>query len=152
MEWQILKEKIYYFDGAWLDIYVQNTTQEDWSKWVAYVNDNYKLSFYNGQTETHEPKISFSTVTDYWSGKTDLCNDVTIELDKIIVKCYFFDDLEIENDIDTGDIKSIDDHYKLLSYLTDISKLLSKTVIVTPENTPEIILISAISNEIKINA
>jgi hypothetical protein len=48
--------------------------------------------------------------------------------------CHFFDDTEIENDIDPRDFESPIDHDRVVSYLKDISILLNKEVFVTDEN------------------
>ncbi len=43
MDFQKLKDKIYYSDGSLRDIYVHNTTKEDWQIWADFVNKNYNL-------------------------------------------------------------------------------------------------------------
>jgi len=83
MDWQILKDKIYYLDGSWRDIYVHNTTTED--------------------------------------------------------------------DIAPNEINSLADHNKLMDYMTRLSKVLNKTVVLTPENQSDFVLISVYKDEIKIN-
>lgn len=153
MDWKSLKEKIYYLDGSLRDIYVKDTTRNDWEKWIDLVNNNYNVEFYNGQTEKKENRIDKNIVFDYWERKTDILNTATIKLDTIIIKCYFFIEEEIENDIAPTEINSIDDHNKLLSYLKDISKTLDKKVMLTPEsyseNEPKLITIER--DEVNIN-
>ena len=154
MEWEILKKKIYYFDGAWLDIYVLNASQEDWEKWAEYVNDKYEISFYNYQTDSYESKIAIPVITDYWNFRndsSDMAADAIIKLGTIDIKCHFFDDTQIENDFDPGDVQCIADHEKLIDYMLNISKLLGKTVIMAPENTPSYTHISVEKGEVKMN-
>ena len=151
MKWETLKEKIYYWDGAWLDIYVLNASREDWKKWTEYVNDKFQLSFYHGENRSEEGKISFQAISDLWEGKTEFTNDATIKLDTMSIKCNFFDDTEIENFFDPGDLESIEDHNTLMTYMTDISKLIGKPVIMTPENRRETIFVSVDNSEVKIN-
>jgi hypothetical protein len=134
MDWKSLKEKIYYLDGSLRDIYVKDTTRNDWEKWIDLVNNNYSVEFYNGQTEKRENRIDKNIVFDYWERKTDILGNATIKLDTIIIKCYFFIEQQIENDIAPAEINSIDDHNKLLSYLKDVSKVLDKKVFLTPES------------------
>ena len=74
-----------------------------------------------------------------------------LQLDTIPVKCYFFDEHEIENDIDPGDIQSFDDHITLMNYMTDMSKSLGKPVIMTAESTPAEILITVDKDDVKLN-
>jgi hypothetical protein len=150
MEWETLKEKIYYWDGSWLDIYVQNANQDDWKKWLDFVNDKYQVSFYNGKTGRKENKISFTTVKDHWDGNSELMNDAIIKLGAINVKCHFFVCTEIEMDFDPGEVKGIEEHNALLEYMIEVSKLLGKKIILTPENSPDLVHISVEKGEVRI--
>ena len=151
MNWQILKDKIYYWDGSWRDIYVHNTTREDWQIWADFVNKNYKTSFHIYATEVREEKVDLTKIFEYWSGTQENLSTATVYIDNIQVNAHFFTDEEIENDITPAEIKSIDDHNKLMNYMTNISKALNKTVVLTPENQADIVLISVDKDEIKIN-
>jgi hypothetical protein len=150
-DWHKIKEQVYYWDGSWRDIYVLGTTQDDWSKWIDLINGKYSVAFYNGQTEQSETFINKNVVFDYFNGKTDLLNNATITLGNIMVKCYFFTDQEIENDIDPREVDTIEDHHRLMSYLIDISKALNKTVVLTAENEQETIYISVDGDNVTLN-
>jgi len=150
MDWNILKNEIYFLDGSWRDIYVQNTKSEDWKKWIDLVNERYKLNWYNGKTSQSETKIKFDVIKEYWEGNDDFCSTANIFLDKIQVNAHFFDDSEIENDIDPREFKSLDDHNKLIDYLKSVSIACEKEVIVTLENSPEYILMKINRNEVEI--
>jgi len=153
MTWEILRKKIYYIDGSLRDIYVKDTSMEDWEKWIDLVNTGYKVKFYNGLSGEIESQIDKSMVFDYWNGKTDLLSNVTIHLKDILVKCYFFGGDEIENDITPSEINSIEDHNRLVDYLKDVSACLGKEVMLTPENYSECDkkLIIVNENEIKLD-
>ena len=142
MNWQQLKDKIYYLDGSLRDIYVPVTTRHDWIIWANYVNSKYKTSFYTYETEITEEKINIHQVFEIWDGRQDNSSEASIFIDNILIKCYFFADLEIENDITPIEINSNDDHRKLIEYMSGISNVLNKRVILTPENSPEIELVS----------
>src|SRR6188768_547113 len=114
MDWDILKEEIYYSDGSCRDIYVNDTTPDDWKKWTRFVNENYKVEFYNGQTQQTENKIDFNLILDFWEHKTEFVNCSTINLENIKVNCHFFNTHEIENDIDPGMVETINDHDKII--------------------------------------
>jgi hypothetical protein len=76
----------------------------------------------------------------------------TIRLDSIHINCYFFHDSEIENDIDPSEIKSQEDHDKLIDYLNYISASLGKEVLVTGENTKNSVLIRVKRDEFILNS
>ena len=101
--------------------------------------------------QTDERKIDFEVIKGYFNGEHKLCSSASIFIDKIQINNHFFIDTEIENDISPKEIKSIDDHNKLIRYMTELSKVLDKKVILTPENEVETILISVNKDEITIN-
>lgn len=141
MDWTELKQKIYYCDGSLRDIYILQTSNEDDKKWTDYVNKNYLIQWFNGIKQTNENIIDFEVVKGYLNGKHDLCSSASIFIDKIQTNNHFFSDKEIENDIDPRDINNIQDHEKIIKYMSELSNLLDKTVILTPESEQETILI-----------
>ncbi|ARS42457.1 hypothetical protein CA265_23485 [Sphingobacteriaceae bacterium GW460-11-11-14-LB5] len=47
MNWELLRKKIYYIDGSLRDVYIKDTSMEDWEKWIDLVNTKYEVKFYN---------------------------------------------------------------------------------------------------------
>ena len=133
-EWEFLKNNVYYADGSLRDIYVRNTTKEDWILWAEVVNKNYKTSYFSGETGLTTDKIDIYDVFEYWDGVRDTISDGTVFLGDIIVKTYFGSPDEIENDITPTEINALEDHLMLIDYLETISKILNKRVVLTPEN------------------
>lgn len=133
MKWEDIKINIYHEDGSLRDIYIRNVTLDDWRRWVEYVNINFRIDFKIGSAHLGN-KIDFDLVIAYW--KDDKHEDLSacINLGDIIVNCFFFDKNEIENDITPKEIKSLEDHEKLLEYLKNISILLGRRVELTEEN------------------
>ncbi len=99
MEWPELKEKIYYEDGSFRDIFIPGATADDWKLWADFVNNNYKVSFTIYEGEITTDKVDFEKVLAFWNGSLDSCIDANVFIGDIIVKAYFFSDDEIENDI-----------------------------------------------------
>lgn len=151
MNWKDLKDKRYYWDGSWRDIYVHESTRNDWENWINLVNANYKIDWYNGKTERDENKIDYNVILDYWNGMRDYCSTVKVFIDNIQINAHFFDDTEIENDIDPREIISIDDHNRVIDFMTKLSKVLNKPVILSPEKCPDIVLIKVLGDNISIN-
>lgn len=151
MDFKKLKDKIYYSDGSLRDIYVHNTTKEDWQIWADYVNENYRTTFHIYETQVQQGKVDLSKIFDYWKGIHDNCSTATVFINDIQVHAHFFSDQEIENDISPKEIKSINEHNKLINYMVGLSNALGKEVILTPENQPNIVLISVYKDEIVIN-
>lgn len=140
MNWTELKEKIYYWDGSWRDIYLLETSIDDNLKWINFVNENYRIEWFNGLTQKDENKIDFEVVKQFWNGNHDFCSTAKVFIEHIQINNHFFIDKEIENDIDPREINSIEDHERVLKYMSDLSLLLDKPIILTPENDKEIVL------------
>ena len=140
MNWTELKEKIYYWDGSWRDLYILQTNLDDNLKWTNYVNENYRIEWFNGLTQADEKKIDYEVIKEFWNGNLDLCSTAKVFIDKIQINNHFFDNEEIENDIDPREINSIEDHEIVVKYMKDLALLLDKTIILTPENDKEIVL------------
>lgn len=146
MDWQELKNKVYFEDGSLRDIYILNTTRTDWQKWVDLVNKKYTVEFHDYKTNVTSDKIDFKTIEEYLESTGDRESiHAKIKVGSAIVMCYFFDDSEIENDITPADFKSQTDHDNLICYLDDVSAALNKEVYVTEENTKNSILLKRTS-------
>ncbi len=150
MNWNTLKEEVYYEDGSLRDVYVFDATIDDWKKWAELVNQQYKVAFYNGQTQQITDRIDFELVEASWTGKTDLVNWATVFINDFQIKCYFFGWEEFENDICPREIKSEDDHLQLVKYLEAISSHLGKKVVLTAENMRESVLIEVEKDKVEI--
>jgi hypothetical protein len=150
MDWQYLKSKVYFLDGSLRDIYVHNTTKSDWQLWADFVNANYETSFYIYENEVEEKTIALSKIFDYWDGLREYLSTATVYLDHIQINVHFFVGEEIENDISPKEIHSIDDHNRLINYMTRLSKVLDKVVVLTPENQANFVLISVDKDVVKI--
>ncbi len=140
MNWESLQKTLYYHDGSLRDIFIPNTTREDWGKWVAYVNANYRIDWYNGKTDKQESQIDFSVILEYWNGNHDLYSTAKVYMEAIQINAHFFDDAEFENDISPWDFKDLKAHLKLQKYLLDIVGVLGKEVIITPEDEHKVTL------------
>lgn len=152
MSWAFLKENVYFWDGSWRDIYIQNINSSDWAKYIEFVNQKYPIKWYNEKTELEHSKIDFEPIRRFWEGDRELCSTAKIFLDDLQVNCHFFDKSEIENDIDPREFNTMEHHDKLMKYLTEVSNLLKKPVIITPENFAEIVLIRIDGNEVYLEA
>jgi hypothetical protein len=141
MNWTEQKENIYYWDGSWRDIYVLETSLDDNLSWTNYVNENYRIEWFNGLTQKDEGKIDFEVIRQFWNGNQDLCSTAKVFIEHIQINNHFFVHNEIENDIDPREVNSIEEHDKIVKYMSDLSLLLDKPIILTPENDKEIVLI-----------
>lgn len=150
MDWTELKNKVYYWDGMYPDIYVEGINSEDWKNWVEVVNDKYRISWHNGKADRREIKIDFNTIKEYWDGHHDICSIANIFINDIQINVHFWDDLAFENDIDPREFKTINDHNNLVEYLKLVSKIFKKEVIVGPYNCQNVVLMKVSGDKIEI--
>ena len=129
-------------DGALRDIYVQNVTISDWENIVDLLNSEYKLTF--GVYEDNlTDKIDFGYVKTMFADKTGELEtkSATIDLDGIVVKCYFFLIDQIEFDINPSEIHSELELKKVTGFMKTMSTELGKQITLCGENQPEFPLI-----------
>lgn len=137
IDWQYLEKEIYFSDGSLRDILVLDASRSDWQKWMSFINENFetKFSYFNEDGELmNSNQIIEKYVFDYWDNVSEYVVNATISMDDIILKCYFFTEQEIENDIAPKEIKGLNHHNQLVDYLIGVSNLLNKEVILTTEN------------------
>lgn len=142
--WEVLRNGVYHIDGSWRDIYVLNTSRADWDNWAHYINTAYKLTWYAEGYEAGElhSSISAEFLAEHWNlGAERLTTMASIWVGDIKINCHFFVETEIENDIDPKEVKSLDDHYRLMEYMKSISRLLNQEVILTEENVEDAVWI-----------
>jgi hypothetical protein len=132
--WAKLKDELYHEDGLWRDVVVQNTTIDDWRKWANLINRKYEVAFEDYETGLTEDRIDFSKVEVCWNDRNKATVFAAVKLGTITINCHFFDESEIEGDLDPEEVKSIRDHDSLMNYLKDISETLGKDVLLTDEN------------------
>ncbi len=121
---------IFKLDGSLRDIYIQNTSIEDWGKLIDLLNSEYNLKYFS------ENKIKKDEVFKYLQDETGEveCSNVSIEIENIKINCYFFFIEQIEFDIDPSEIKTKSDFEKILLFMTKISSTLKKQITLTGEN------------------
>ena len=135
-------EWIFEKDGALRDIYVQNSTITDWEEVVELLNSEYKLTF-GVYEENLTDKIDFEFVKTMFADETGELEtkSATIDLNGIVVKCYFFLENQIELDINPTEIKTELEFNKITDFMKSISSKLKKQITLCGENQPEFPLI-----------
>ena len=121
---------IFKSDDSLRDIYVQNTSIEDWGKLIDLLNSEYNLKYFS------ENKINKDEVFKYLEDETGEVESktVSIEIENIKINCHFFLIEQIEFDIEPSEIKTKSDFEKVLSFMKLISSTLKKQITLTGEN------------------
>ena len=134
-----------------LDIYIHDTSINDWSNWIDFVNEKYVLGFHKGESWDVENKIKFEVIKAYWDRRIETGSRVWFKIKKNLeLDCDFIGSNEIENNFKPDIINSIEDHNALVDYMQTISLLLGKKVILSPQSVQEIKLIECDATTIAI--
>lgn len=148
MNWEQIKNKVYFNDGSLRDIYVLDTNESYWTQWIDVVNQKYAVKFFDRRDESFINQIEIEKVIEVWEKINEDGVYAEILIDEIMLRCYFNDKNIIENDFSPVDIRNIKDHNCLMDYLRNISWGLHKHVIVTKEMKENDVLIDVYLDEI----
>jgi hypothetical protein len=121
---------IFKSDETLRDIYIQDTSLNDWGKLIDLLNAEYKLKWFS------ENKIDKNKVYKYLQDETGEVENstVSIQIENIKINCHFFLIEQIEFDIAPNQIKNKLDVEKILFFMTKISSTLKKQITLTGEN------------------
>jgi hypothetical protein len=118
-------------DGTLRDIYVFDTTMEDWEAvWVFLTSDLDRLTFSVDDVPATPPE----TVVEVFAAGRDHSVLASYVLGSQILNCHFFDEAEIEFDIGPRQVDRLEPAHALADFMTAIGRLVSKPVILTEEN------------------
>lgn len=120
--------------GSLQDIYVLNTDARDWQRVIDHVRGGgLPHSFHvDGQ-----PRPLPTAVGDVFRLREDAVTGLAVDLDGVLVRCHFFDESEIEFDLDPRDVVRSEQADRVLGFVQELADLLCKPVLLTPENDPD---------------
>ena len=137
VSWENLQQYVYEVDGSWRDIYVFDASRADWKIWADFVNANYRveeLEFTDGDA-IRLNQIDFPAMEHLWDsqGRANMLWAGFL-VGEIPIRCHFFRDDELENDLDPQKITTHAVHQQLMNYLIQLSQIIGKEVVLTFEN------------------
>lgn len=133
--WEELKDRVYFEDGSLRDIYIRDMGPAEWKSWIDFVNSKYRINFGVGDLELN--RIDFDKVKHYWADTNGEYPRSSFFVCNIEVHGYFWDKEELEMDFKPKDIGSMTEHRLLVEYLTEVSKLLNRSIELTEEKYSE---------------
>ena len=127
------------WDGSWRDIYVVGTTVDDWQR----VLDALKMlspgpSFYiNGDLAPVPVRVE-----DVFEQRAVSSFLLTLEVGGVGLKCHFFDDEEIEFDLDPREVKGPTEWKALSDFMRLLADWTGKVTTLTHENTKSAVILA----------
>jgi hypothetical protein len=125
-------------DGATRDIYVLDATTDDWNRVVEALRKRRPppAFFVDG-----EPAALPARVEDIMAIRPDASPFMRIDLEGLSLNCHFFDDEEIEFDLDPTDIDGPERLTALVGFMTVLADATGKPALLTHENLREAVIV-----------
>jgi hypothetical protein len=125
-------------DGALRDIYVQDTTINDWQKVLELVRTDYAPV--NFRTSDGIGSASSEVLLQHF-GSGPASADFLFEVGPVSITAYLFEPRRIELSFAPHEVRSSDELEALLAFLARIGTTLCRPVHVTHENMPETVFL-----------
>ena len=137
IDWKMCKQD-FEWDGSWRDIYVFHTTLEDWRLLFALLRSDYQLEISTDGTVQSLPTAN----DDLLALPQEFLPHWRFRVGGLRVVCHFFSSDQMEFDVDPREITSQTGLDTLLGFVQRLGDFISKPVVLTPENGPEIPIIT----------
>lgn len=124
--------------GALRDVYILDTNERDWQRVLDHLRSStLPLSF---RVDGHAAPLPGS-VAHIFSLRHRATAALVVDLGGVKLVSHFFVPSEIEFDLDPREFTRDDQIVRLLAFMRDLGNLLDKQVILTPESTPDDVLV-----------
>ncbi len=122
--------KEFKWDGALLDVYIDNTTPKDWQTLIDFVRkSDLKWKFTITDKSTALPE----SVEAIFQRRDDAPTCLSITVDSIELRSYFFSPDDIDFDLDPRQVNNVESVQRLFQLLRRLSDVLGRDVVLTPE-------------------
>lgn len=115
-------------DGSLRDLYIKNTTIDDWRAFLEMAKSYRHEYTFDGQSQ------ELSNAEELLENHGLLC----IYLDTIKLHSHFFVPWEIELDIDPREVRNPEEHSEVLSFVEQLAQTLNKPALLTPESSDNV--------------
>ncbi len=126
-------KEVFHWDGSWRDIYVSNTTLDDWDALFDLLRHfPCKLGL---PVDVNQPPLPAKAIEIF--SKDELSPSLSIDLGGVVIVAHFFEVTEMEFDIDPREISSQERLDWFIEFLVALGEKLQKDIRVTEENHPD---------------
>ncbi|RZJ03403.1 MAG: hypothetical protein EON89_11840 [Brevundimonas sp.] len=128
------------WDGSWRDIYILNTSLDDWQRVVDSLRGNSpppRLLFDGASVP-----IPSSIKSVFERGDDESRPVLHLKAGNISLKCHFFDIGEIEFDLDPREVLSEKGFGYLTTFMSQIANAAGKPAILTHENVRDAVIVN----------
>jgi hypothetical protein len=123
-------EGLWEVDGSLRDLYVFDTSEEVWQRFLEFATE-YPITYRYGGEQKALPQAG-EIFGDRENGHL-----LAIQVGAVTANCHFFVESEIELDLDPKEITDEARHNQVLDFVENLARSIGKTVHLTPENSEE---------------
>lgn len=134
MEWEEIKTA-FNWDGSWRDLYVFETTPDDWQRLVDFVRKSVHPHTFQRGPEVCALPAHVNVLFEKDAGAL-----LSIHLGGITLNAHFFCVEQIELDLDPREVQSEERAKALFEFMRGVGQALNKPVRLTPENLSDYVL------------
>jgi hypothetical protein len=138
LAWHDVKRE-FVFDGSWRDIYVLDTSVEDWQ--AAFDALKSSTFFALEYWVDYEAVILPESVSVAFARAGEASPLLTVTAEGVQLSCHFFSESQIEFDLDPREILGQPQLDMLIRFMKVLARATSKPAIMTPENFQEMPII-----------
>jgi len=113
-------------DGSLRDVYLAGTDYDGWERFIQYASAHQLTYKADGED------AAFPGVSEAFR-RIDTSHCLSIWIGDVAVNCHFFQDDEIELDVDPGEILGEAEHMALLEFVAGASNAVGVSATITPE-------------------
>lgn len=125
------------FDGSWRDIVVFGTDLNDWQRMLdAIRSGGYEVAYYRADKPSDLP----AKASDAFPLPGESDRRLSVWFAEVLANCHFFQDNEIEFDVDPREVKGQRELDALFEFMRCLAQAVNKSVLLTAENMPEIVV------------
>ncbi|MGG0177499.1 hypothetical protein [Gottfriedia acidiceleris] len=137
-------DKVFFVDGSLRDIYILDANMDDWQKLIDWLClSDWGIEFYiDGQKNTN----IITNGSKLFEEKKNKSVLMSIDINGVLVNCHFFGEDEIEFDINPQEIIGLTEASSVFEFMSKLSNILGKEIILTEENLLENPLVTVKSN------
>ena len=126
-------ERDFEWDGSLRDIYVFDTTLDDWQRMLERIRQGPHPYCFTVDSETCSMPPEAARI---FALRNEACVCLSLTCAGMVLNCHFFGEEQIEFDLDPREVNA-DRWPALLGFLASLGELLGRDVVLTPENFPE---------------
>jgi hypothetical protein len=131
IRWNQVRDDLIW-DGSWLDIYIRETTLDDWNQFLNVVRRTMQYQYFvNGELATL-PLVSVDIFSPQKHPKL-----LSVWVGGAQLNCHFFAEGEIELDLDPRQITSEEIFDAIKQFMEQLAVAIHRSIQLTPENLSE---------------